>query len=298
MTSHFQRTENGLINKYLFLDKPLIWVEGPSDVRFYSQILAGLPYYLEPAHGGGKAMLLARALAAKDLPYVVVLDGHYEILVRQRSFHRRVVFLNRHSIENYLFEEEPICQVCSECAGERSSNNTENSDFFALLDLIETSLLELILLDIANAEANTGHDVLPKHADELLSSRPSLRFNTVRIQEREQTARVKVSEAQIERARGMLCSFLKRARLVDIIPGHLGFGLIRQFVFNKVRARSGHLPHLDNKMLALLLCMSVWSLVPTDDHVSLRRRLREAVREANRMRWSQDGVTAQSELPR
>lgn len=95
----------------------------------------------------------------------------------------------------------------------------------------------------------------------------------------------------------MLSSFLKRARLVDVIPGHLAFGLIREFTLNKVRKHVGHLPHLDNVALAMLLCTSVWDLVPTGDHASHKRRLKKAVREANRMLQSWDEATVQSELP-
>ncbi|MBC8233001.1 hypothetical protein H8E77_25945 [bacterium] len=74
----FKRTTSGKIAKYLFYDKPLIWVEGDTDIPFYEQILRNYSHRLEAADGKAECLKLAEALIEKDHPYVVILDGDYD----------------------------------------------------------------------------------------------------------------------------------------------------------------------------------------------------------------------------
>ena len=97
----FARTTLGKIAQYHFDKYLTVWVEGPTDIPFYEQALRKLDCRVKDAGGKSECLKLAKALKEKDHPYVVVLDGDYDILERRRSWHRRVIVLNRHSVENY-----------------------------------------------------------------------------------------------------------------------------------------------------------------------------------------------------
>jgi hypothetical protein len=112
----FSRTLSGKQAKYLFYSEPLVWVEGVDDIPFYTELFGTLPVRIEDAGGKPECLKLAQAIIEYDHPYVVVLDGDYGILDRQRSQHRRVVYLHRYSFENYLFEYRPIERVSKKLA--------------------------------------------------------------------------------------------------------------------------------------------------------------------------------------
>ena len=100
------RTPSGLASEYLFYKETVVYVEGYTDIPFYDTVLQNYyNYRIKAKHGKEKCKELATALVEDDLPYVVVLDGDYEILESTRSKHRRVILLHRHSLENYLLRK-------------------------------------------------------------------------------------------------------------------------------------------------------------------------------------------------
>ena len=108
----FDQTEQGKINRYLFCQDPLVWVEGVSDIPFYGHALAAGSCTILAAEGKSECIKLADAIKKHDLPYVVIMDGDYGILERRKPDHRWVVHLDRNSIENYLFEKDLVQHVC------------------------------------------------------------------------------------------------------------------------------------------------------------------------------------------
>lgn len=182
----FIRSDSGIENRDLFyLPKTLVYVEGYSDIPFYEAVLQNYNCHLKAQGGDKECEKLVPTLLEKNLPYVVILDGHYEILTRTRSKHRRVILLHRHSFENYLLEEEPIKQFCRGRA--RLTDSLEDalssSRFKEVLEQIEYNFKELIVLDVAHQNAETGYDALPDKPYRFFNSQTGLNFLNSQIQQ-------------------------------------------------------------------------------------------------------------------
>lgn len=92
----FSRTPSGLAAEYLFYkDKVLVYVEGYTDIPFYNAVLRNYNCRIRTYSEETDYDKLLEVLATDDPHYVVILDGHYEILTRRRSKHRRLILLHR-----------------------------------------------------------------------------------------------------------------------------------------------------------------------------------------------------------
>jgi hypothetical protein len=280
----FHRTDLGLIAKYLLYPEPLVWIEGHTDIPFYERILRDCSCRLEPAGGKEQCQKLARALVEKDYPYVVVMDGHYDILEKTRSNHRRVVMLHRHSSENYLFEKEPIERVCCNYAKVGSSEELVGNAFEELIEYVESELIELVIVDVAHCRSDTGYQALPNRIEPLLEPRKEIAFSHSEIERRCADCQNRIGQDNMDEAKALVVKFLKAKRLVDLVPGHLVFGIIRRLITKTVKCKTRRKPYIDNAGLMILLSVEVWSLAQSRDHGSLKRRLRRAVREAQTQR--------------
>ncbi|MFC1871625.1 DUF4435 domain-containing protein [Chloroflexota bacterium] len=120
-----ERTTSGKINKYLFSPEILIWVEGIDDIPFYVNGLERGTCKFLPAGGKEEIKKLINALVKENLPYVVILDGDYEVLENPKSINSRIINLRRYSIENYLLEEELIEAVCRDYLCIKTGNELE-----------------------------------------------------------------------------------------------------------------------------------------------------------------------------
>lgn len=278
----FNRTVAGLVAKHLFYREPLVWVEGPSDIPFYEEVLSNFQCRVEAAGGREECSKLTESLIKHDFPYVVILDGDYGILERKRSPHRRVILLQRYSTENYLFEKEPAERVCRNCARLPCGEDLIGDSFEEVITYLESELRELIILDIANYRASTGRQVLPHRADALLGHRERIIFDSARLAHLVATAASNLHTSEIEEARRLIDVFLSERRLIDIVRGHFLFGVLRRLIWGAVRRRSGRKPTIDDNTLKILLTVAVWRGKLETDHKNLRRRLLRAVREVRK----------------
>ena len=166
----FSRTPSGSAAEYLFYKEILVYVEGYMDIPFYDAILQNYGCRIKVRGGKEECKKLAADLVKGNCPYVVILDGDYEILQRTRSYHRRVVFLHRHSFESYLFEKKAVEQFCRERVHlEDSLEELPSSKFEEVAEDTELKFKELIVLDIAHQRSSTGYDVLPNKPDRFLN---------------------------------------------------------------------------------------------------------------------------------
>ena len=90
----------------------------------------------------------------------------------------------------------------------------------------------------------------------------------------------------IEEARTLVQDFLKRHRFIDLLPGHFAFSIIRRWITHTIDVRKRILP----EDIRVFLSTEVWRSVNTRDHNSLKRRLRNAVREAEKIRQAQSNT--------
>lgn len=278
----FFRTPSGLAAEYLFYkDKVLVYVEGHTDIPFYNAILQNYNCRIKTYSEETGYHKLLEVLVTDDPHCVIILDGHYEILTRRRSQHRRLILLHRHSCENYLLEEEPIEQFRYSRAPLKDTLEKLPSSFSEILEDTELKFKELLVLDVAHQRAGTGYKVLPKGADDFFAEKTS-DFQDDKIQERCSDATLRIDERNTEEARTLVQDFLEGHRFIDLLPGHFAFSIIRRWITHTIDVRQRIL----EEDIRVYLSTEVWRLVKTRDHESLKRRLRRAVREAEQIRQS------------
>ena len=278
----FSRTPSGLAAEYLFYSEILVYVEGHTDIPFYDAVLEKYNCRIKAKNGKPECEKLATLLEQNEFPYVVVLDGDYEILERTRSRHRRIVLLHRHSYENYLLEAEPIKQFCGDRV--RSEDSLEeplaSEEFINFTEKIKVKFKDLLITDVAHQHSKTGHGTFFRNPDRFFNQG----FRDDQIQKEQATAAQNIDSESVNEAKTLVGDFLRGHRCIDLIPGHFAFGIIRRLISNKV-GRS-----ISNDEIRLYLSRMVWRLVKTRDHNSLKRRLRSAVREAEKIRQAQSNI--------
>lgn len=280
----FSRTPLGLAAEYLFFkNEVLVYVEGHTDISFYRVVLQNYNCRIRTYSEEKGFCQLLEGLIKKDLHYIIILDGHYEILIRKRSVHRRLILLHRHSVENYLIEEEPVEQFRYNRAPLKDSLEKLQSSFSEIVEKTELKFKELLILDVAHQRSNTGHKVFPKGADGFFIGNKTIDFDDSKIQELSNKTAQCIDEKSIESARTLVQDYLKEHNFINLLPGHFAFSIIRCWINRTVNVRQRIL----EEDLRVYLSTEVWRLVKTRDHNSLKRRLRSAVREAERIRQTQ-----------
>ena len=283
----FSRTPSGLAAEHLFYLEILVYVEGHTDIPFYNEALQNYNCRIISKNGKSECHEFATLLEQGNYPYVVVLDGDYDILEFTRSPHHRIVWLHRHSFENYLLEEEPVEKFRHYRAPLEDSLDRLPSSFREIAADTEQKFKELLILDVAHQRAETGYKVFPKGADQFFAGPRTSDFQDSRIQERCSEATLYIDEQSIENARNLVQDFLKRHRFIDLLPGHFAFSIIIRWINHTVDVRQRIL----EEDIRVYLSTEVWRLVKTRDHNSLKTRLRRAVREAEQIRQASNSQT-------
>ena len=273
----FSRTPSGLTAEYLFYPEILVYVEGHTDIPFYNEALRNYNCRIRTYREEKGSDRLTEKIIKKNRPYVVIIDGHYEMLDRTRSQHQRIVLLHRHSYENYLFEEEPIKQFCLDRSHSKDSleKPLANSEFTDFSQDIEVKFKDLLILDVAHQRSKTGCKTFLRNSDRFFKAN----FRDNQIQKQQEAAAKNIDIESTDEAKTLVEKFLsEQRRFIDMLPGHFVFSIMRRFISNIVDKS------VPNEEIRLYLSRMVWRLVKTRDHNSLRRRLRNAVREAEKIR--------------
>ncbi len=275
----FRRTPTGKAAKYLFHpNEVLVWVEGDDDLSAYDWMVRGLNCRLEPAGGKPECLKLADELAQDDLGFVVVVDGDYDILTRRRSQHRRVVWLFRHSVENYLAEEEDVIRLCDSIRAPVDSG--ARARFKTMLRQLEKDLEELVVLDVAAVRSGACDSPLPGRAEPLLPGGRGCALDPGAVAGCCGPAAAVVPKNAVREAKELIADWKSRSRMVHITKGHVVIGMVRQFIRAEL-SRRGHKWVADQRTLLVLLGAEVWNGTVSADHASLRRRLKRAVRDVS-----------------
>ena len=280
----FSRTPSGLKAEYRFYSETIVYVEGRTDITFYKVVLQKYYCRIRAKKGKNECEKLAEDLVRNNRPYVVVLDGDYEILERTQSKHRRVVLLRRHSFENYLFEKEPIEQFCHDHIHlEDSLEKLIDSRFSVLLKAIALKFKNILILDVAHQCAKTGCKTLFHKPDKFFKTPKKVDFRDDEIQKRCTEATQCIDSQSIANAKTLVEKFLGKHRFIDLLPGHFAFGIIRRLIIDTLNRENKRNSNISDDTIRGSLSREVWRLVKTPDHNSLKRRLRNAVLEVQKM---------------
>ena len=190
-----------------YYSKILVYVEGPTDIPFYNEVIENYSCRIKAKKGKLECEKFAMLLEQGNYPYVVILDGNYEILEHTRSQHRRIVLLHRHSCENYLLEEKPIEKFRHYRAPLEDSLERLPSSFSEILEDTELKFKELLSLDVAHQRAKTGYQVLPKAPDQFFAGPRTSDLQDSKIQEQCSEATLHINKQSIEEAKTLVQDF-------------------------------------------------------------------------------------------
>ncbi len=277
MNSPFTRTPTGIVGKWRFYSIPTVWVEGPTDIFFFAPIVDDLPCRLEAIRGCKNAAALIEGLVRDDLPYVVILDGDYEILTKRRQIHKRVIRLRRYSFENYLWECEPMNRACHRCAQSGERTDAIGPEFDRVTQHLSATLRGIVEVDVAARRSDPAPKVLPDRVERLLVDSRKPDIDPGKVERIAGSVISLLEETILERARGDVATYLKTHRFVDLLKGHVLFGVLRLLFTRAASVIKGEKVLLDDDSLTQLLADSVWRRPPSKDHIALRSQVRKSV---------------------
>ena len=274
----FVRTPKGQAANHLFLRRPLVWVEGPSDIPFYDAFLRGR-CYLQSAGGRQRCELLAQEVVENDAQHVVIVDGDYDVLTPRRSKHRRVVRLQRYGMENYLAEHSIFDRVLVKYSREQHQPGMV-PEFQALEDAVG-ALSQHVAFDVARRTYGLPEGGLPERCDQVIGDQAAFVPNNDLLANWWRTHCRGVPEADIAVAHALIARFCATRRLIEVLPSHFLMGLLYRCLRVAITRTQGrrNAVRLDEESVVAFLCGAAWeSPPPSAHHKSLRRRILEAVR--------------------
>lgn len=282
MSDSFARTPTGTVGKRLFYTVPTIWVEGPTDIFFYLPIVDDLECRIEAFHNSNNAAALIEGLVNEDLPYLIVMDGDYEILSRQKTTHSRIIRLKRYSFENYLWESDPVNRACHSSAQSGDRSDVVGPLLDDLNQHIHDTLLDMVVVDVAARRTDPAPRVLPDRVESLLvdSRRPVI--CSFKVNDITKAALETIDEKTLEMARRQVLTYLQKRQLVDLLKGHVLFGILRLLFTQAASSIKGKKVIVDDDSLTQLLANATWKRPPSKDHKVLRSKIRKHVGELTR----------------
>lgn len=282
----FERTPSGKKSAYQFRDETLVWVEGPTDIPIFDELLRGLDCKVKPIRGKNRFKEVKKGIIEDDLPYAIVVDGDYDILTKSRSSHRRIVWLYRYSVENYFFEKEIFVDITEHLIRSQGSKTVDTqklrSELSSLFDDVAAEvrrLKSLVLLDIADHIEGNGEDILPGHIKRLLDEQ-DLEIKIPYISDLVDDLQKKPSIESINEARECLNNFCQDNRFDHIVRGKMLFQLIKLLISYSVSKYRGSSFSVGTESFLLILSRHFSAPTNSTDHRSLKQRLRRAVRDA------------------
>lgn len=247
---------------------------------FFSQLLRDQRCHIHDAGGREECLKLAAELRANDHAYVVVVDGDYDILTRRRSSHRRLVSLDRYSIENYLFECEVLERVAQTYSRTDPGEQLIGSSFDELLGAIKLELRQFVILDVAHQSIHSGVKLKLNSAEQLMKGKSGIVLDKEAISKMCAEAEGQITREALKRADDLVTAFVEQRRLVDLLRGHVMFGFLWRLLVVIVKKRTGRQPRVDKNPLLTLLASETWrSMRHSPDHKNLKRRILNAVQD-------------------
>jgi hypothetical protein len=279
MSTTFTRTTTGLVGKWQFYDVPTVWVEGVTDIFFYLPILRDLKCRMEPFHGTGNSDALIEGIKKRDLPYMVILDGDYEILRKKRSVHKRVIVLRRYSFENYLWEPSSLNYSCHRHAQSGERNDVLVSDLKKLLKNLRECLQVAVELDVASQECNPAPKVLPDHIEQFLEKSDAVKIDRRKVTAFIGNAADQIPEEALRQSKQLVEEFLKQRCFSELLKGHLLLSAMHKLFCKKASEIKGGNAAIRVDALVQVLSDSIWAECKGKDHKNLRLKIRKQVKD-------------------
>lgn len=274
----FTRTPGGLAEKWRFHQVPTIWVEGPTDIYFYEPVTENLPCRMEAFQGCNNAEALIKALVDHDYPYLVILDGDYEILKQSKSPHRCVLILARYSFENFLWESDAVNRACLRHARCGETKDLAGAEMERVTKHLKKELLHVVALDIAARRSPAPPAVLPDAMEQLALDNSGPDLDPAKIAAVVATVEPQLDPAEIAAAKADVRCFLANRCITHLIKGHFILGILRRLFLRAAESESGTRSSLPYDAFTQILADMVWRRVQSEDHKRLKRTIRTKTR--------------------
>lgn len=284
MSTSFTRTPGGLMVKWRFHPQPTIWVEGRTDIFFYSPAVTGMDCRLEAFHGDANKSALIEGLTKNDYPYLVILDGDYGILDQRRSPHKNLIRLSRYSFENYLWEERSVNRICLRHAQYGDNDERLAQEMQKLRHAIAQVLFQAVVLDAAARRMNPAPQVLPKHIEPLLQRQNQFHIDQSKVELMLKKAATMVHPNYVREEEAKISKFTSERCFTHLLKGHLLFGILRIVFFQIATELRGSPCIVKDDALLQMLSEAVWQDLPSEDHKRLRSNIRRKVKALSAIR--------------
>jgi hypothetical protein len=278
MSFAFTRTPTGIVGKWQFYQIPTIWVEGPTDIYFYTPVIDDIPCRIEAFHGSSNATALIDGLRDYDLPYLVILDGDYEILAKHRSPHKRVIRLQRYSFENYLWEQEPVNRACLRHARCGETKDVAGAEMERVAKHLKKELLYTVVLDIAARRSPNPPAVLPDAMEVIALNNSGPDIDPAKVAALVASVEPRLDPGKVKVAKSELRSFLAKRCITHLLNGHFILGILRRLFLRAAETESGKKSTLTNDAFTQMISDIVWRRCQSDDHKRLKRAIRTKTR--------------------
>jgi Protein of unknown function (DUF4435) len=272
----FQRTSAGKAAKFFFFQEILIWIEGSEDYDFYYPIVKDLPCRLEVADGDKECLKLAKVCVDEGLPFVVVIDGHYEFISSPKPS-PGIIRLLRHSHENYYFEKVVFDDICHRYLKSDYNKAKIGATFVKLNADIYSALINLVIADYCNYLDSGDLAILTNRIEILLKSVVPPVFSKQAISNLIAKATANVPQTNLNQANTIINNYLKTGEFAHLIAGHILFGYLRYAISATCQSLGGKKHTVDDDSLRIMLSSITWSFKPNQHHKDLESEIRKAV---------------------
>lgn len=291
MSFAFTRTPTGIVGKWQFYQIPTIWVEGPTDIYFYTPVIDDIPCRIEAFHGSGNASALIDGLRDYDLPYLVILDGDYEILSKQRTPHKHIIRLQRYSFENYLWEQDPVNRACLRHARCGDTKDVAKTEMERVAKHLKKELLYTVTLDIAARRSPNPPAVLPDAMEMIALNNSDPDIDPTKVAALIALIEPMLDPAEVKVAQSEVRNFLATRCITHLLNGHFVLGILRRLFLRAAETENGKKSTLTNDAFSQIISDIVWKRCPSDDHKRLKRAIRTKARNlVSRYPRSEEGV--------
>lgn len=257
----FQRTQAGKAAKPLFVPIPVCYVEGPEDIAFFAPLAESMGIKLESAFGKANAEDLARKMMAGNLPFLVLVDADFDLLLKRHLAHPRVVYLPCYSMENLMISCDLIRKAAADFCGVDQLAVASHDALDHFLAASADLLVEMVTADLAARIESAGTAVCPRHCDEFMKGAHALEIKADWQATFEARKRALKKES-IAAAKALLQPFQPISQITIYMRGHIAIGFIRRAFGHACLKTMKRRPQFEDRALIRLMSEAFWRLLP------------------------------------
>jgi hypothetical protein len=250
----------------------VIYVEGPEDMIFWSTLFSqGRLSNFKVKIAGGKGTLTkyAQSIINNNAMIVVAMDLDLADLDGTSLSHPRIIYTYGYSIENSLCSISNLANAISNLSCTDVDFSTELAEWFEKL----TSTIDiLIILDIANRIAKSGHSIPLHNAARFQSSKKKHILSKNEVQSEYKKINQHFSKQQLDEAINLLLQSGKNYNWR--IRGHFLFSAVLLYIHFAVKKACGKKISLSNEALfAILVGQFNYSKMDSKDKTYLEKEI-------------------------